>query len=130
MERIMKNQTMADSRAMEYMKGRKIMEINPDHELIKSLNAEIGRSGGDDRAAELTNVLFETALLTSGFSVDSPSDYAAKVYRMLSGAMGNSTDSTTSAVDSGPTEKEVETVTPEVETVTPEVVTEEDPWKK
>ena len=35
MERIMKSQAFGDNRTMEYMKGRKIMEINPDHDVIK-----------------------------------------------------------------------------------------------
>jgi len=124
MERIMKNQTMADSRAMEYMKGRKIMEINPDHELIKALNSEV-EAGRKDKAGEMAAVLFETALLTSGFSVESPSDYAAKVYRMMTGAVGNGSSTTGGGIKA---EKAEENET--VETVTPEVVTDEDPWKK
>jgi heat shock protein beta len=37
MERIMRSQAMGDSRAMEYMKGRKILEVNPEHEIVRGI---------------------------------------------------------------------------------------------
>ena len=83
MEKIMRSQTMGDARAMEYMKGKKIMEINPDNAIIRDLKAQVdGRTAGP--AAEAAAVLlFETALLTSGFSVENPTDFAGRIFDMM-----------------------------------------------
>lgn len=53
---------------MEYMKGRKIMEINPDHDVIRGLKTLVEEKD-EDRARDLAELLFETSLLTSGFQV-------------------------------------------------------------
>ena len=82
MERIMKAQAMGDNRAMEFMKGQKILEINPDSQVIKSINSLVG-SGDKATAGDLTDLMFETALFTSGFSVDDKRGYAAKVFSMM-----------------------------------------------
>jgi heat shock protein beta len=84
MEKIMRAQTMGDARAMDYMKGKKVMEINPTHPIIRDLKAQVdARTAG--AAAEATALLlFETSLLTSGFSVESPSDFAGRIYAMMS----------------------------------------------
>lgn len=87
MERIMKSQAMGDSRALEYMKGRKIMEINPKHDIVRGIKLLLGE-GDMDRARDLAELLFETALLTSGFSLESPRDYASKVYTLMKIALG------------------------------------------
>lgn len=124
MERIMKTQTMGDSRAMEYMKGKKIMEINPEHPMVKGLNEEVRTNKISQKAKMLTEVLYETALLTSGFVLESPSDYADKVYQMLSKTVESST--------ANGTPSEAKTDETKAETVTPEVVRdsdEPDPWK-
>lgn len=68
MERIMKTQPMQDSRAAEYMKGKKIMEINPTHPLIKNLKEEVDNDKASKKAKVICELLFETALLTSGIS--------------------------------------------------------------
>lgn len=132
MERIMKTQTMGDNRAMEYMKGKKIMEINPDHPMVKGLNEEVRTDKSSKKAKMLTEVLYETALLTSGFVLESPSDYADKVYQMLSktvdangSATSSDTGSTAEESDSNGTETKTETVTPEVVRDSDE----QDPWK-
>ena len=81
MEKIMRSQTMGDARAMEYMKGKKIMEINPTNPIILDLKRQVdGRSAGP-AAEKSAKLLFETALLTSGFSVESPTDFASLVVR-------------------------------------------------
>ena len=64
MERIMKAQAMGDNRAQEYMKGKKTMEINPTSPVILDLKAK--QAAGDDSAKATAELLFDTALLTSG----------------------------------------------------------------
>jgi len=87
MEKIMRAQTMGDARAMEYMKGKKVMEINPAHPIILDLRAQVeARSAGP--AAEATALLlYETSLLTSGFSVESPSAFATRVFGMMTSSI-------------------------------------------
>lgn len=68
---------MGDSRAMEYMRGRRTLEVNPDHPVIASLKARYDEHGdGDEDAEAMTELLYETSLLTSGFSVESPKEFA------------------------------------------------------
>ena len=66
---------MGDSRAMEYMRGRRTLEVNPDHPVIISLKARYDEHGdSDDNAEAMTELLYETSLLTSSFDVDSPKE--------------------------------------------------------
>lgn len=78
MERIMKAQAMGDSRAMEFMKGQKILEINPSSGVVRNV-ASLVEAGEKDSAGELIDLMYETALFTSGFTVDDKRGYAAKV---------------------------------------------------
>ena len=72
-------QAMGDTRAMEYMRGRRTLEVNPDHPVIASLKARFDEHGESDANAEaITELLYETSLLTSGFSVDSPKAFAQR----------------------------------------------------
>lgn len=70
---------MGDNRAMEYMRGRRTLEVNPDHAVISSLKDRFDEHGDSDSNAQaMTELLYETSLLTSGFSVDSPKDFAKR----------------------------------------------------
>ncbi len=70
---------MGDNRAMEYMRGRRTLEVNPDHPVISSLKGRFDEHGDSDTNAQaMTELLYETSLLTSGFSVDSPKDFAKR----------------------------------------------------
>jgi heat shock protein beta len=55
MERIMRSQAMGDSRAMDYMKGRKILEINPQHEIVRGI--KVGRAGRGSWSSVCAGVL-------------------------------------------------------------------------
>jgi heat shock protein beta len=86
MERIMKAQAMGDSRASEYMKGKKTMEINPTSPVILDLKAK--QASGDAQAESTAELLFDTALLTSGFNIDQPAEFAAKIFGLMDKAVG------------------------------------------
>eukprot|EP00775_Hariotina_reticulata_P014449 gene14449-14561_t len=77
MERIMRSQAMGDNRAMEYMRGRKILEVNPDHEIVRGIKVLLDEDD-KERARDLAELLYETSLLTSGFNLEQPKDYASK----------------------------------------------------
>ena len=81
MERIMKAQAMGDNRAQDYMKGKKTMEINPSSPVIAQLK-KLKESGASE-AKENCQLLFDTALLTSGFSIEKPSVFASRVFKLM-----------------------------------------------
>jgi heat shock protein beta len=83
MERIMKAQAMGDARAQDYMKGRKTLEINPFSPVIKQLKRKVESAPDAEETKEMCKLLFDTALLTSGFSIDQPAEFAERVFKLM-----------------------------------------------
>uniref|UniRef100_A0AAY4A5R1 Heat shock protein 90, alpha (cytosolic), class B member 1 n=1 Tax=Denticeps clupeoides TaxID=299321 RepID=A0AAY4A5R1_9TELE len=88
MERIMKAQALRDNSTMGYMMAKKHLEINPDHPIMETLRQKADSDKNDKAVKDLVILLFETALLSSGFSLDDPQTHSNRIYRMIKLGLG------------------------------------------
>jgi len=88
MERIMKAQALRDTSTMGYMSAKKHLEINPDHSVIQALNDKASANKHDSSVKDLVLLLFETALLSSGFTLEDPATHANRIHRMIKLGLG------------------------------------------
>merc|ERR1711948_142008 len=88
MERIMKAQALRDTSTMGYMAAKKHLEINPDHSIVENLRQRVEADKSDKSVKDLVMLLFETALLSSGFSLEDPQVHAQRIHRMVKLGLG------------------------------------------
>merc|ERR1711998_67330 len=105
MERIMKAQALRDSQSSAYMMSKKTLEINPSNPIISSLREKVAADQGDRSVKDVIWMLYDTSLLTSGFSLDEPVTFANRLHRLIKMGL---------AIDEGDDEEDVEDM-PELE---------------
>jgi molecular chaperone HtpG len=88
MERIMKAQALRDTSTLGYMAAKKHLEVNPDHAIIETLRTKAEADKNDRAVKDLVLLLFETSLLSSGFTLDDPQIHANRIHRMIKLGLG------------------------------------------
>merc|ERR1711970_769379 len=106
-EKVMKAQAFQNKEQLSMMAGRKTLEINPSHPVIVDLLAKVKASESDDAAGNTAEVLFQTAIIESGYEIADPSALVSRVYRLMSKELGVDPDAPLKEVEV-PEEEEAE----------------------
>merc|ERR1719171_889203 len=106
-EKIMKAQAFQNKDQIQMMSGRKTLEINPNHPVIVDLLSKVKADNEDKVAVDSAQVLFQTALIESGYEIADPSALVSRVYRLMSKELGVDPDAPIKEVEV-PEEEEAE----------------------
>lgn len=87
MERLMKAQAGSDTSSLEFMRGRRVFEINPAHPVLQNLNAACSTNPDDEEALKAIDLLYDAALVSSGYTPENPAQLGGKIYEMMSTAL-------------------------------------------
>merc|ERR1712050_702067 len=107
-EKVMKAQAFQNKDQLSMMSGRKTLEINPNHPVIADLLTKVKASKDDKAALDTAAVLFQTALIESGFEIADPSAIVNRVYRLMSKELGVDPDAPLKEVEVPEEEEEAE----------------------
>merc|ERR1712007_290449 len=107
-ERVMKAQSFQNKDQVGMMSGRKTLEVNPNHPVIADLLSKVKADKDDKPALDTAQVLFQTALLESGYEIADPSALVNRVYRLMSKELGVDPDAPIKEVEVPEGEEEAE----------------------
>ncbi|XP_047325538.1 endoplasmin homolog [Impatiens glandulifera] len=92
MERIMQSQTLSDAKKQAYMRGKRVLEINPRHPIIKELKERVAKDPEDEIVKQTAQLMYQTALMESGFVSNDPKDFASWIYNSVKSSLDISHD--------------------------------------
>lgn len=95
----MKAQALRDTSTMGYMAAKKHLEINPEHQIMVALKKKVEVDKNDKSIKDLIVLLYETALLSSGFTLEDPQNHASRIHRMIKLGLGVDEDDETAVED-------------------------------
>merc|ERR1712127_626907 len=107
-ERVMKAQSFQNKDQINMMSGRKTLEINPNHPVVVDLLSKVKANKEDKAALDTAQVLFQTALIESGYEIADPSALVNRVYRLMSKELGVDPDAPLTEVEVPEGEEEEE----------------------
>merc|ERR1711881_754493 len=107
-EKIMKAQAFQNKDQIQMMSGRKTLEINPNHPVIHDLLAKVKADKEDKKAKDTATVLFQTAMLESGYEINDPSALVSRIYSLMSTELGVDPDAPVKEVEVPEEEEEAE----------------------
>merc|ERR1712086_273094 len=107
-EKVMKAQSFQNKDQINMMSGRKTLEINPNHAVVADLLSKVKASKDDAAALDTAQVLFQTALIESGYEIADPSALVNRVYRLMSKELGVDPDAPLTEVEVPEGEEEEE----------------------
>merc|ERR1712226_794207 len=98
-EEIMKAQAFQNKDQLSMMSGRKTLEVNPNHPVVADLLAKVKANKEDSAAMDTAQVLFQTALIESGYELADASALVNRVYRLMSKELGVDPDAPLTEVE-------------------------------
>merc|ERR1711959_48985 len=107
-EKIMKAQAFQNKDQIQMMSGRKTLEINPNHPVIHDLLTKVKADKEDKKAADTASMLFQTAMLESGYEISDPSALVSRIYSLMSAELGVDPDAPVKEVEVPEEEEEGE----------------------
>merc|ERR1712099_123038 len=107
-EKVMKAQAFQNKDQLSMMSGRKTLEVNPNHPVIADLLAKVKADKEDAAAMDTAQVLFQTAIIESGYEIADPSALVNRVYRLMSKELGVDPDAPLKEVEVPEEEEEAE----------------------
>merc|ERR1739838_817749 len=107
-EKVMKAQAFQNKEQIGMMSGRKTLEVNPNHPVVVDLLNKIKADKEDKVALDTAQVLFQTALIESGYEIADPSALVSRVYRLMSKELGVDPDAPIKEVEVPEEEEEAE----------------------
>merc|ERR1719386_492202 len=107
-EKIMKAQAFQNKDQIQMMSGRKTLEINPNHPVVVDLLSKVKADKEDKAAVDSATMLFQTAMLESGYEINDPSAMVSRIYKLMSVELGVDPDAPIKEVEVPEDEEEAE----------------------